>query len=556
MDMDSQMITALQQENQRLREQMAVLEAERQEEVMRLNNEITTYRKIFDQVPVGVAVYHLEDLADDYTLRLTAANPANEQLGGPPIEEMVGKTLDENFPGLREQGLPQAFAESIRSGKPFETELIYGDECIIQSAFTLRAVPAPDNCLIALFENITLQKQAEYQLRQMNTELEERVAERTRDLHIFKAVIEAAPDGFAIGGFETGQLIYTNAAFRKMLGYGDDILGLSMIDASTESPEGVGQMLQEVIEQGFWRGETGYRRKDGSTFPATISAIAPRDADGKPLVIAGIIRDITAQKQYEADLQIFKTVIDTAPDGFGIGSIDTGRINYANPAFRAMLGYGDDILEMPMAELYNETPEFLAQVVQETQEQGVWRGEVSYWRKDGSTFPAAVSAVVPRDSYGHPLVAAAIIRDLTRQKQAEAERAALQQQIIDAQRNALRELSTPLIPISDYVVIMPLIGTIDSQRAQQIMEALLDGVARYQANLVILDITGVQMVDTQVAKALVQVAQAVKLLGAQVMLTGIQPQIAQTLVHLGADLSGIQTMGSLQSGIAAAFSYG
>ncbi|MFP4436273.1 MAG: STAS domain-containing protein [Chloroflexaceae bacterium] len=84
------------------------------------------------------------------------------------------------------------------------------------------------------------------------------------------------------------------------------------------------------------------------------------------------------------------------------------------------------------------------------------------------------------------------------------------------------------------------------------MEALLEGVAQHQAGLVILDITGVQVVDTQVAKALIQVAQAVKLLGAQVMLTGIQPQIAQTLVHLGVELEGIITRGSLQAGIATA----
>jgi anti-anti-sigma factor len=99
---------------------------------------------------------------------------------------------------------------------------------------------------------------------------------------------------------------------------------------------------------------------------------------------------------------------------------------------------------------------------------------------------------------------------------------------------------------------MPLIGTIDSRRAQQVMETLLEGIAQHQADLVILDITGVSVVDTQVAQAFIQAAQAVRLLGAQVMLTGIQPQIAQTLVHLGVDLSNILTRGSLQAGIATA----
>jgi rsbT co-antagonist protein RsbR len=128
----------------------------------------------------------------------------------------------------------------------------------------------------------------------------------------------------------------------------------------------------------------------------------------------------------------------------------------------------------------------------------------------------------------------------------------LNAQIIEAQRQALRELSTPLIPITDDVVIMPLVGTMDSQRAMQVMEALLEGIAHYQAELAIIDITGVSVVDTQVAQSLIQAAQAVNLLGAQVMLTGIQPQIAQTLVHLGIDLSGFITRGSLQAGIATA----
>lgn len=132
----------------------------------------------------------------------------------------------------------------------------------------------------------------------------------------------------------------------------------------------------------------------------------------------------------------------------------------------------------------------------------------------------------------------------------------MQQRLIDAQHMTLRELSTPLIPISDTMVIMPLVGAIDRQRAEQIVETLLEGVAAHRAHLVILDITGVQVVDTQVAQAFIQAAQGVKLLGAQVMLTGIRPQIAQTLVELGVDLKSIETRSSLQAGITAALSKG
>lgn len=130
------------------------------------------------------------------------------------------------------------------------------------------------------------------------------------------------------------------------------------------------------------------------------------------------------------------------------------------------------------------------------------------------------------------------------------ELAMVQQQVIDAQQQAIEELSTPLIPISDSVVIMPLIGTIDAQRAQQVMETLLEGVSSQRAAIAILDITGVRVVDTQIANALIQSAHAVRLLGAQVVLTGIRPDVAQTLVHLGIDLSTMITRSTLQAGIA------
>jgi rsbT co-antagonist protein RsbR len=142
--------------------------------------------------------------------------------------------------------------------------------------------------------------------------------------------------------------------------------------------------------------------------------------------------------------------------------------------------------------------------------------------------------------------------NITERRRAEAaiQQSHMQQEIIAAQQAALRELSTPLIPIMDGVVAMPLIGAIDSARAQQIMETLLEGIGEQHANLAILDITGVRVVDTQVANALIRTAQAAQLLGARVVLTGITPEVAQTLVQLGVDLSSVTTRSTLQSGIA------
>jgi PAS domain S-box-containing protein len=159
------------------------------------------------------------------------------------------------------------------------------------------------------------------------------------------------------------------------------------------------------------------------------------------------------------------------------------------------------------------------------------------------------SYIPMHDSDGHIVRILLIVRDITADKErAHAEQH--QAEIIAQQSATLAELSTPLLRISDTTVVMPLVGAIDSRRIEQIMENLLTGVAQSQARAVILDITGVPIVDTQVASALIRASQAVSLLGSQVILTGIRPEVAQTLVGLGVELQSITTRGTLQAGIA------
>ena len=171
-------------------------------------------------------------------------------------------------------------------------------------------------------------------------------------------------------------------------------------------------------------------------------------------------------------------------------------------------------------------------------------------RPDGSTLWLRTSKIPLLDTDGQIIGVLGMYEDITERKQIELEREQLQEQIINAQQAALAELSTPLIPITDDVVVMPLIGSMDSQQTQRVLSTLLEGVAASHARVAIIDITGVLVVDTQIANALVSAAQAVKLLGTQVVLTGIRPEVAQTMVGLGVDLKGLVTQGTLQSGIA------
>jgi PAS domain S-box-containing protein len=161
---------------------------------------------------------------------------------------------------------------------------------------------------------------------------------------------------------------------------------------------------------------------------------------------------------------------------------------------------------------------------------------------DGSREWFETHKIPLHDQAGQVVGVLATYTNITRRKRAE--------ETIQAQTVMLHELSTPVIPFSDEVLVMPLIGTIDTRRAQQALETLLSSIAASRARVAILDITGVPVVDTQVANALLRAAQAVSLLGAQVVLTGIRPEVAQTIVGLGVSLQGVVTRSSLQSGIA------
>ncbi|MBR7796247.1 MAG: RsbT co-antagonist protein RsbRA [Bacillota bacterium] len=124
--------------------------------------------------------------------------------------------------------------------------------------------------------------------------------------------------------------------------------------------------------------------------------------------------------------------------------------------------------------------------------------------------------------------------------------------IVSLQRVALQELSAPLIPVMDSITIMPLIGTIDTERAKLIMENLLDGVIKHNSEVVLIDITGVPVVDTMVAHHIIQAAEAVRLIGSTCILVGIRPEIAQTIVNLGIDLGKFPTKSSLKKGFRSA----
>lgn len=123
------------------------------------------------------------------------------------------------------------------------------------------------------------------------------------------------------------------------------------------------------------------------------------------------------------------------------------------------------------------------------------------------------------------------------------------EQTIRQQQDAIRELSTPTLQIRDRLLILPIIGLLDTQRAKQLTDSLLHAVRAHRARVVVMDITGVATVDSKVANHLIQTVEAAALMGASVIVTGVSAEVAQSLVTLGIDLGRITTLGDLQGGL-------
>jgi rsbT co-antagonist protein RsbR len=123
------------------------------------------------------------------------------------------------------------------------------------------------------------------------------------------------------------------------------------------------------------------------------------------------------------------------------------------------------------------------------------------------------------------------------------------ERVIREQQEAIRELSTPVLQVRDRLLILPIIGVLDSQRARQLTEQLLTAIQANRAKVVVIDITGVATIDLTVANHLVQTVEAARLMGASAIITGLSSKIAQTLVDLGVDLGMMKTVGDLQGGL-------
>jgi PAS domain S-box-containing protein len=167
--------------------------------------------------------------------------------------------------------------------------------------------------------------------------------------------------------------------------------------------------------------------------------------------------------------------------------------------------------------------------------------ETTRVRKDGEIIDVSLNVSPIRSASDQIIGASTTARDITEQKK-------MREALTERAREIL-DVSTPVLQVWDGVVVAPFIGTLDTQRAQQFMERLLDKIVATNSSVALLDVTGVPSIDTRTAQHLIETITSVRLLGAQAILTGVRPAIAQTLAHLGINLADVVTRSSLAAGL-------
>jgi rsbT co-antagonist protein RsbR len=405
-------------------------------------------------------------------------------------------------------------------------------------------------------------------LRQRNAELERQLAEchtarqsLQEQVDIFFQTVDQLDEMVLIKGPKS-RIVYANKAFRELYAMSLEQLN-GLIDAPFNEPDYTQQYIRDD-EQVFVTGQAleipveHVVRHDGSLRQVhTLKAPVYNNA-GQISHTVAVMQDITERTRVQTELQVYAEVVGSMPHGvfvWRLEQLDDPNSLVAvtgNPAAARIAGID---LRMHIGKKFGEIfPDLeengLLAIYAEVIRTGKSRnlGELSFGSGEQTVLFTIEAFPLPNQCI------AITFENITERKHVEEalRQSMLQEEKIRAQQVALEELSTPMIPITDRIVVMPLVGAIDSRRAQQVMDSLLNGVANTRAETAIIDITGVSVVDTQVANALVRAAVSVQLLGARVMITGIRPEVAQTLVGLGVDLRGLSAHGTLSSAIATA----
>ena len=236
-----------------------------------------------------------------------------------------------------------------------------------------------------------------------------------------------------------------------------------------------------------------------------------------------------------------KAILEHVADGIVFVDAEN-RVEFVNEYAMSMLGLAEDVTGNDVLSCHPESLNETVMGIIEGFRSGSDEAVTTRLDSRGMTIDVTITGVRPDGEYIGALMT---LRDVTVVAKREEELTTLANQLKASQE----ELSTPVVQLWDQVLALPLIGSIDSRRAQTVTEVLLGRIVETQSEVVILDITGVRSVDTHVTSNLLNIVSASRLLGAECILTGINPEVAQTMIHLGAELGDLTTMADMQEGL-------
>jgi PAS domain S-box-containing protein len=389
--------------------------------------ELQSLQAVFKEIHIGLYIYHLEDISDDRTLRMIDANQATADFTGVPIKDVVGKTLDHNFPGLRKEGIPQIYADVVRSGNARTLEnVVYGDDRVVQGVFLVKAFPLPNNCVGVSFENISERKQTEEALRKSEEK--------------FRLMFETMFSGFALlemmydesGNPVDCRYMEANPAHEKLTGL--------------KTSEIVGRTARDCIPglEDSWIDNYGHVDRTGKSMEIEnfveglnnwykVFVYRP-----KPGFVAVTFENITERKQAEEALreneERYRSFFDKGPDGVVVLDPKTAKPIEFNDQVCRQLGYSREefallrLSDIDTAETAEETKAHIRKVLSE----GFDDFETLQRTKQGKIRHVHITAQVIEIS-GSP-VYHCIWRDITARRQAEEEKNKLETQLKQAQK--------------------------------------------------------------------------------------------------------------------------
>lgn len=397
-------------------------------------------------------------------------------------------------------------------------------------------------------------------LRGRIAELEAKLADceaKLADREAYARFFEEALVMFCTADAATGRFTRINPAWQHVLGWDlEELYAGTFVDLLHPDDRAATLAMANDISTGrpAIAFENRYRRKDGSY--CHLRWYARVDSDGTHQAVA---QDISEQRDAEERARVYEDTILSSSTGMFVCHVEdlkdpcSMRLIMANEASEKFTGVP---LRAEIGRLFVDVFPNVAQTgLLESYLDAALTGSALDLGEHLYGDVRVEQGYFAVKAYGLPGHRVCVnFENVTARRKAEAARIenVRQDEIIRAQEAMLAELSTPLIPVSDEVVVMPLIGAVDARRAEQVIATLLTGIAGHRAHTAILDITGVASVDTGTADALLRAARAVRLLGARVMLTGIRPEVARMFVELRVDLDAVSTYGTLQAGIAAA----